>query len=111
MQIRVGHDDGSAGDCTRDSERRRNAAIMWFLPKQFFSLLVLWKCSLVPEGFDCSHRTRCSLYLSRAHQVLGRLPDTFFEPDTSITEYWDMRLPTEARGTSGGASKISLSFY
>ena len=65
---------------------------MWFLPKQFFSLLVLWKCSLVPEGFDCSHRTRCSLYLSRAHQVLGRLPDTFFEPDTSITEYWDMRL-------------------
>ena len=41
----------------------------------------------------------------------GRLPDTFFEPDTSISEYLDMRPPTEARGSSGGASKISLSFY
>ena len=76
---------------------------MWFLPKQFFSLLVLWKCSLVPEGIGLFAQDKMFVGTCRgAHQVPGRLPDTTFEPDTSITEYLDMRLPAEARGSSGG---------
>ena len=111
VQVRpcVGRGDGSVNEtrrgcvsargCPRDPERRRSAAIMWSLPRQFLSVLVFWKGSLVSQGFDDLQMTRCSLCSSRAHQVVGRLQNTFFHPETSSIGHWDMWLPTGARGS------------